>query len=405
MKLAILGSTGSIGTQTVEVIRELNARPEAPHNPHVEVAALAAGSNVDLLAKQIAELQVPLVSVKTAADAERLKERLGGTAFAGKMPEILYGEDGLLAVACSEADLLVTAIVGMAGLAPTLAAIRKGTQIALANKETLVAAGALVMREAALRHVSILPVDSEHSAIFQCLHGCDEHDRSELRKILLTASGGPFRGKTVAELAEVTVEQTLAHPIWKMGSKITVDSATLMNKGLEVIEAMHLFSVEPEEIEVVVHPQSIIHSMVLFRDGSVLAQMGNPDMKVPIQLALTYPHRAESHTKPLDLAEIGALTIEKPDFQAFPCLQLAFEAARTGGTLPAVLNAANEAAVSFFLKRHIKFNDIQYNISKVMDLHLHSAECPFRENPTLDEIIASDRWARGAMGGIVWGSC
>lgn len=400
MKAAILGSTGSIGTQTIEVVRELNARPETCSNPHIEIVALSAGSNVERIAAQAAEFQVRLLSVKTAEDAVILKKSLQ-TMAPGLNPEIFYGEEGLLNTALCGAEVLVTAIVGMIGLKPTLAAIQNGTNIALANKETLVAAGEIVMREAEAHHVKILPVDSEHSAIFQCLNGCGKTQMMELHKILLTASGGPFRGKTFEELSDVTPEQTLLHPTWKMGSKITVDSATLMNKGLEVIEAMRLFHVTPDDIEVIVHPQSIIHSMVMYRDGSVLAQMGNPDMKVPIQLALTYPYRAESCTKPLNLPEIASLTFEKPDLEAFRCLKFAFEAARIGGTMTAVLNGANEAAVSFFLKRHIKFNDIQYNISKVMELHLKSAECPFSVNPTLNEIIASDQWARDAIGGMV----
>jgi len=278
MKIAILGSTGSIGTQTVEVIRELNTRPETEYNPHIEIAALAAGGNVELLAQQAVTFQVKLLSVGTAENALRLQEAVTALDPALK-PEIFYGEEGLLQAASCDAQLLVTAIVGMIGLKPTLAAIRKGMDIALANKETLVAAGKIVMNEAEKHGVRILPVDSEHSAIFQCLHGGDPHDRKAMRKIFLTASGGPFRGRTFESLEDVTPEQTLLHPTWKMGSKITVDSATLMNKGLEIIEAMHLFQASADEIEVVVHPQSIIHSMVLYRDGSVIAQMGNPDMR------------------------------------------------------------------------------------------------------------------------------
>ncbi|MBS5571176.1 MAG: 1-deoxy-D-xylulose-5-phosphate reductoisomerase [Clostridiales bacterium] len=400
MKIAILGSTGSIGTQTLKVVEELNAAAQTESNPHIEIAALAAGDNVERIARQAACFRVPLLSVATAEGAARLEELLKRTAPELK-PEIFYGEEGLLQVAECGAELLVTAIVGMVGLRPTLAAIRRGTDIALANKETLVAAGELVMREAAAHSVRILPVDSEHSAIFQCLHGNDPRDRSALRKIFLTASGGPFRGRSFESLWDVTPEETLRHPTWSMGSKITVDSATLMNKGLEVIEAMHLFQVKPEEIDVVVHPQSIIHSMVLYRDGSVLAQLGNPDMKVPIRLALTYPYRAESHAEELDLTRLGCLTFEKPDTNAFPCLEIALRAAKTGGTMPAVMNGANEAAVSFFLKRHIKFNEIQYNISRVMDRHLNSGECPFRENPSLEEIVEADRWARAAVGGMI----
>ena len=400
MRIAILGSTGSIGTQTVEVVRELNARPQTEYNPQIEIMALAAGSNVDCIAQQAAAFDVSILSVATAEDAHHLETRLKELKPELK-PEIFYGEDGLLQVASCGADLLVTAIVGMIGLEPTLAAIRSGTDIALANKETLVAAGEIVMKEAIKNKIRILPVDSEHSAIFQCLHGNEQNDRLALQKIFLTASGGPFRGRSFESLQDVTPEQTLLHPTWKMGNKITVDSATLMNKGLEVIEAMHLFQVTPEEIVVIIHPQSIIHSMVLYRDGSVIAQLGNPDMKVPIQLALTYPNRAESCTLPLDLTQIGSLTFEKPDTDAFPCLNLAIRAAKTGGTMPAVMNAANEAAVNFFLKRHIKFNDIQYNISKVMDLHERSQECPLLESPSLKEIIAADNWARTVIGGMI----
>lgn len=396
MKIAILGSTGSIGTQTIQVVSELNSRIESISNPHIDIVGLAAGSNVEVLAKQAIDYNVQILSVKTETDAIRLKKILLDIKPEYK-PDILFGEEGLMAVATCNASVLVTAIVGMIGLKPTLAAINKGTNIALANKETLVAAGDIVMSAAKAKNVKILPVDSEHSAIFQALNGLNSRDRDALKRILLTASGGPFRGKTYNELENMTPEQTLRHPTWNMGSKITVDSATLMNKGLEVIEAMHLFDVSPKDIEVVVHPQSIIHSAVMYKDGSVIAQMGNPDMKVPIQLALTFPYRADSETKPLDLAEIGKLTFEKPDLNAFPCLAHAFLAAEKKGTLPAVMNGANEAAVGLYLDKKIKFNDIQYNISKVMNLHMNSSVCPFISNPSLDDVISVDKWARKTL--------
>ena len=393
MKIAILGSTGSIGTQTLQVVRELNSRKETNSNPHIEVVALAAGSNVEVLAKQALEFNVKVLSVKSSEDAAKLKELLQ-TAKPDFKAEICFGDEGLIKVATSDVKILVTAIVGMIGLKPTLAAINKGIDIALANKETLVVAGEIVMKAAKENNVNILPVDSEHSAIFQALNGVNERDRSALKRIILTASGGPFRGRSYESLENVTLKETMNHPTWNMGSKITVDSATLMNKGLEGIEAMHLFGVCTKQIEVVVHPQSIVHSAVMYDDGSVIAQMGNPDMKVPIQLALTYPYRTESNTKPLDLAEIGALTFERPDLKAFPCLVHALKAAETRGTLPAVMNAANEVAVGLFIKNKIKFNDIQYIVNKVMDEHLNSSECPFVNHPSLEDILAADNWAR-----------
>lgn len=399
MNIAILGSTGSIGTQTAEVVRELNRREESVSNPHISVIGLAAGSNVELIARQAVEFGTKILSVATSDDAACLKALLSELA-PGFKADIFYGEEGLIKVAECGADMLFTSVVGMMGLKPTLAAIRKGTNIALANKETLVAAGSIVMREAAEKGVDIIPVDSEHSAIFQCLHGNSTCERRAFRKIFLTASGGPFRGRSYGELENVTPEDTMKHPTWNMGNKITVDSATLMNKGLEVIEAMHLFAVSHKDIEVLVHPQSIVHSMVAFRDGSIMAQLGNPDMKVPIRLALTYPERAESEMPLPDFTKIGSLTFEKPDLEAFPCLKLALNAAEISGTMPAVMNAANEIAVGYFLKRHIKFNDIQYNICKVMDRHLNSNECPYVKSPSLDEILAADKWARAAMGGI-----
>lgn len=393
MKIAILGSTGSIGTQTIQVVRELNSRKETDCNPHIQIIALAAGSNVDALAKQAVEFDVKILSVKSIDDKARLEKCLIKLKPNYK-PEIYYGADGLLKVATADVSILVTAIVGMIGLKPTLAAIHKGTNIALANKETLVVAGEIVMNAAKDNNVKILPVDSEHSAIFQALNGLNEKDCDALKKIILTASGGPFRGRSYESLEKVTLAETLCHPTWNMGSKITVDSATLMNKGLEVIEAMHLFNVSPNDIEVVVHPQSIIHSAVMYKDGSVIAQMGNPDMKVPIQLALTYPYRADSETKQLDLSEIGKLTFEKPDTESFPCLSHAFRAASIGGTLPAVMNGANESVVGLFLENKIKFNDIQYYVYKAMEAHMASLECPFDPHPSLEQIIEADKWAR-----------
>lgn len=399
MNIAILGSTGSIGTQTIEAVRELNRYNESLDDPQISVIGLAAGTNVELIAHQALEFNTKFLSVACEDDAKRLKECISELDPDFKA-DIFYGEEGLVRIAECGADMLFTAVVGMMGLEPTLAAIRKGTHIALANKETLVAGGSIVMKAASEYGVKIIPVDSEHSAIFQCLHGNNACEKRAFRKIFLTASGGPFRGMSFDELNDMTPEDTMKHPTWSMGSKITVDSATLMNKGLEVIEAMHLFDISHNDIEVIVHPQSIVHSMVAFRDGSVMAQLGCPDMKVPIRLALTYPERAEAETALPDFTEIGSLTFEKPDTEAFPCLKLALHAAEMSGTMPAVMNAANEVAVGYFLKKHIKFNDIQYNIGKVMDRHLSSSECPFIKNPSLEEIVAADRWARAAIGGI-----
>ena len=387
--IGILGSTGSIGTQTLEVVRELNARPETEANPHIQVCALAAGRNLERIARQAIEFRVPLVCIEREEDVPALKALLGD-----HQADILTGGEGLCTLAGMPMDLLVTAIVGMRGLKPTLTAISKGTDIALANKETLVAAGTLVMAAAREKGVQILPVDSEHSAVFQCLRSAGKGGSNETEKILLTASGGPFRGYTKEQLSGVTLEAALNHPTWKMGGKITVDCASMMNKGLEVIEAMHLFDVPVSQIDVVVHPQSIIHSMVMFRDGSVLAQLGNPDMKVPIQLALTDPYRADSETRRLDLAEIGQLTFERPDLEVFPCLRLAYEAASKGGTLPAVMNGANEQAVDFFLKKQMNFTDIPYIIEQVMKAHLSGQGESFMETPALEDILRCDAWAK-----------
>ena len=369
-RIGIIGSTGSIGTQTLEVIKELNSEGQFSF----EVTALSAGNNAKLLAEQARDFRVKLLCIDTEEGAQYLKE-----ALKDLNPEILVGEEGLCTLASSPMDVLVTAIVGMRGIKPTLAAIAKGTEIALANKETLVAAGEVVMAEAKHRNVRILPVDSEHSAILQCLQG---EKRAEVDKIILTASGGPFRTMPAKDLEKVTAEDALKHPTWNMGGKITIDCASLMNKGLEVIEAKWLYDASYDDIDVVVHPQSIIHSMVKYRDGSVIAQLGNPTMKLPIQYALTYPSRVVSTVKPLDLSEIGTLTFEKPDTERFPCLKLAYEAGRTGGTLPAAMNAANEAAVALFFKGKIGFSEISRTVEKAMASHKTIY------TPTAEEILA-----------------
>lgn len=369
--ISILGSTGSIGVQTLDVARNLG----------LQVYGLSANSNIDLLQSQIREFKPKVVAVGNSVYAEDLRNRLGDFDV-----QIEYGVDGLKAVATvPDVDTVVTSIVGIAGLIPTMEAIKCGKDIALANKETLVSAGSIVMNEAKQNGVRILPVDSEHCAIFQCLAGNRESDVS---KLILTASGGPFRGKTHEELEGVTLKQALNHPNWKMGNKITIDSASLMNKGLEVIEAKWLFNMPLEKIEVLVHPQSIIHSMVEFVDGSVMAQLGSPDMRIPIQYALTYPERAGNSFSKLDLLKSKCLTFEEPDMEAFPALRLAFEALKTGGTMPAVLNGANESVVALFLKGKIGFNQIPEIIEKVMERH------SLNTNPTLYDIIEVDKWAR-----------
>ncbi|MBQ3072859.1 MAG: 1-deoxy-D-xylulose-5-phosphate reductoisomerase [Oscillospiraceae bacterium] len=373
--LVILGSTGSIGRQTLDVCERLEIR----------VLALTAGSNVDRMEEQCRAFRPELAVMADAAAAEELRRRLSDLKI-----EIDSGDAGLLRAASLDgADTVVTAVVGMVGLRPTLAAIRKGRRIALANKETLVCAGELVMREAERFGAEIIPVDSEHSAIFQCLMGC--RDRAELRKLILTCSGGPFYGMTREQLAAVTREDALRHPNWKMGEKITIDCATLMNKGLEFIEAMRLYSVGPEKVAVAIHRQSIVHSLVEFTDGAVMAQLGTPDMRLPIQLALTYPQRLPSPAGELDLFTCGALTFAEPDLETFPCLRLAQESARTGGTACAVLNGANEAAVARFLRREIGFYDISDAVACALD------SVPLCADPTLEEILEADRCARAAV--------
>lgn len=372
-RITILGSTGSIGTQTLEVIRDLKL--------DYEIVALTANQNVDKLASQARQFKPQFVVLMDEKAAEELKYRLSDLNT-----EVLIGEEGLIKVATIErVDLVINSVVGAAGLLPTLKAIRAKKDIGLANKETLVVAGELVMSAAKEKGVDILPIDSEHNAIFQALNGEKQKD---IEKIILTASGGPFRGYAKKDLSEVTVEQALDHPNWDMGGKITIDSATLMNKGLEVIEAKWLFNVDFTDIEVVVHPQSIVHSMVRFKDSSIIAELGLPDMKVPIQHVLTYPRRLENQLERLDLTEIGSLEFEEPDRELFPCLNYAYEAGKTGGTLPAVLNAANEVAVTKFLAGKLKFLDIPKLIRKIMEQH------QVVENPDLEEILSADSWAR-----------
>ena len=373
--IALLGATGSIGRQTLEVARELG----------LTVAALTAHTNIDLLERQARQFRPRLAAVYDPAAAAVLRDRLSDTDI-----EVLAGEEGLLAAATlAEADTLVTAVMGSVGLAPTLAAIRQGKRIALANKETLVCAGELVMSAAAEYGAEIIPVDSEHSAVFQCLQGC--RDRGEVRRILLTCSGGPFYGKTHDQLEHVTAADALRHPNWHMGAKITIDSATLMNKGLEVIEAMRLYALPVEQVQPVIHRQSIVHSLVEFRDGALLAQLGTPDMKLPIRYALTYPYRAETPDAPLDLLQCGALTFAAPDEGAFPCLRLARQCGKTGGTSCAILNGANEAAVALFLRGDIGFNDIHRCVERAL------SRVAVKYQPSLADILEADRAARQAI--------
>lgn len=376
-KIAILGSTGSIGTQTLEVVRE--------HKEELCVTALAAGRNKERLKEQIKEFHPSLVSLADEKLAMELEQELAGSGVT-----VLHGMDGLVAVAGAEdSDVVVTAVVGMMGILPTMEAIRRGKDIALANKETLVTAGHLIIPMAKEYGVSILPVDSEHSAIFQCLHSARRHD---VDKILLTASGGPFRGKTLADLEKVTLEDALKHPNWSMGRKITIDSSTMVNKGLEVMEAHWLFDVDYDQIEVVVQPQSIIHSMVQFVDGAILAQLGTPDMKVPIEYALFYPERRTLSGGRLDFGTLKSITFEKPDYEVFRGLSLALDAGKAGGTMPTVFNAANERAVAKFLKREIGYLDIIRLIEKCMNAH------PVKENPSLEEILATEQWVYSFIG-------
>ena len=368
-RLSIIGSTGSIGTQTLEIVRE---------SGNYEVVALACGKNLRLMERQMREFHPSFVAVADEEDAKALKESAKDLGIS-----IGFGMDGLKTAAAWEtADVTVTAIVGMIGIEPTLAAIEAGKDIALANKETLVTAGHIVMKAAAEKGVKILPVDSEHSAIFQCLTG---NQGNKISRILLTASGGPFRGKTRGELERVTLEDALKHPNWSMGKKITVDSATMVNKGLEVIEATWLFDVTPDQVEVLVQPQSIIHSAVEFEDGAIMAQMGTPDMKLPIQYALTWPKREPLAGERLDFTKLSAITLAQPDRETFLGLDFAYRAIRKGGILPTTFNAANEYAVARFIEKKIRFLEIYDWISYAMDM------APTVENPGLADILAEEK--------------
>ena len=376
--VSILGSTGSIGRQTLDIISRMEG---------VKVAALTGGTNYELMAEQVRKFKPELAVMADFASFESLQQLL----LEDDLPtEFSYGEEGLIdAATIPEVECVITAVVGMVGLKPTLAAIRAGKRIGLANKETLVCAGELVMDEAEKHGVEIIPVDSEHSAIFQCLMG--NTDRREVRRLILTCSGGPFYNKSPEELKTVTKADALKHPNWKMGAKITIDCATLMNKGLEVIEAMRLYRMPLEKVSVLVHRQSIVHSMVEFVDGAVMAQLGAPDMRLPIQLALTYPERMDCPVDALDLTACGALTFAHPDLERFPCLQLAFDCAKKGGTACPAMNGANEEAVAMYLRDEIGFYDIYRLVSAAVDA------LPFIQNPTLEQILETDRLAREAV--------
>ena len=373
--ISLLGSTGSIGRQALEVIAAED----------MAVAALTANRDVDRLEEQCRRFRPALAVMMDPAAADALRVRLADTGI-----RVAAGMDGLLeAAVLPQADTVLTAVVGIVGLRPTLAAVEAGKRIALANKETLVCGGELVMDGAARSGAEIVPVDSEHSALFQCLQGC--RDRGEVRRLILTASGGPFWGWTAEQLDRVTVEQALAHPNWSMGAKISVDSATMMNKGLEFIEAMRLYRMPPEKISIVIHRESIIHSLVEYSDHAILAQLGAPDMRLPIQYALTWPRRSEGVAKPLDLLTCPPLTFHAPDCEAFPCLRLALEAARTGGTATAVLNGANEAAVGQFLAGKLSFAGIAQKVEEAL------AAIPAVQSPGLEEILAADEAARALV--------
>ena len=379
-KISLLGSTGSIGISSLQVI-ELN--PDK-----YRVVALAAGRNIDLLLQQIEKFQPEAVAMLDEDLAERLKARLNNTG-----PNVYFGEDGFVRLATMDGvDTVISAMTGAAGLIPTYSAIEAGKDIALANKETMVMAGPLVMAQAKDRGISIIPIDSEHSAILQSLQG---HPREDLNRIILTASGGPFKAWTLEEMKGVTPEQALKHPNWEMGKKISIDSATLMNKGLEIIEARWLFDLSIDQINIVIHPQSIIHSMVEYRDGSIMAQMGIPDMIIPISYALSFPHHLPTTLPQLKLDEIGGLSFEKPDLSRFSCLSLAFRALETGGSMPVVMNGANEIAVESFLQGRIGFLQISELIEKTMDAHQTSSL------DTIEKVIEADGWAREKAGAIL----
>ena len=369
-KIALLGSTGSIGTQTLEVVRE---------NEDMQIVSMSAGKNLTLFEKQIREFKPQMVSVQTEDLAKELKFKIQDLNI-----PVYYGKEGLIEVAvCESANIVVTAIMGMIGITPTIAAICEGKDIALANKETLVTAGHIIMPLAQEKGVKIYPVDSEHSAIYQCLNG---EERGSVSKIILTASGGPFRGKSLEELKHVTLQQALKHPNWSMGKKITIDSATMVNKGLEVIEARWLFDVDYDQIQVVIQPQSIIHSMVEFKDHGVIAQLGTPDMKLPIQYALCETQRRFLSEERLDFWSISSITFEKPDFEVFRGLSLAYEVGRKGGSATTAYNAANELAVAKFLNEEISFLQIYDLIEECVEKH------PFVGNPTIEEILETEKW-------------
>lgn len=377
--VSILGSTGSIGRQSLDIISRL---------PEIKVAALTAGTSVERMAEQCREFRPELAVMATEDAAKELSRRISDLPI-----RVNWGQAGLLeAASAPSADCVITAVVGMVGLKPTLAAIRAGKRIGLANKETLVCAGELVMAEAEKYQAEIIPVDSEHSAIYQCLMGVS--DKREVKRLILTCSGGPFFGKSREELKTVTQADALKHPNWKMGAKITIDCATLMNKGLEVIEAMRLYRMPLEKVDVVIHRQSVVHSMVEFTDGAVMAQLGTPDMRLPIQLALTYPERIPCPVEPLDLLSCGPLTFSKPDMENFPCLALAYACAKKGGTACPAMNGANEEAVAMFLRNEIGFYDIYRLVSQAVEA------VPFLQNPTLEEILEADRQARAAVRAI-----
>ena len=378
-KLAVIGSTGSIGTQSLDVVRNIGG---------MEVISLAANENIELLYEQILEFKPKIAAVVNEEKCEILKKRLTGSKT-----KIVSGVSGLLeATVCDEANTVILSVVGNSGIRPAFEAINAGKDLALANKETLVSAGQLIMDKAREKGIDIYPLDSEHSAIFQCLQG---NKGNRIKKIILTASGGPFRGKDTEYLKNVTVADALSHPTWSMGKKITIDSATLMNKGLELIEARWLFDVPVKDIEIVVHPQSIVHSAVEFEDNSIIAQMGMPDMRIPISYALTYPFRMQNSFERLNLFEKNNLTFEKPDFDTFKCLKLAYRAIETGGTLPAVMNGANEKAVYKFLEGKIRFIEIPEIIEQTMNAY------NVISNYDLEDVIEADRWAKAYAESII----
>ena len=376
-KISILGSTGSIGTQTLDIVTD--------HPDKFQVVGLATGNNIQLLSEQIRQFRPQIVAINNESQLEDLKSLISDLDYT---PIILAGKEGVIEVArYGDSESVVTGIVGCAGLLPTIAAITAGKDIALANKETLIAGGPVVLPLVEKHGVKLLPADSEHSAIFQCLQGVPT---GGLKKIILTASGGAFRDLPVEKLPQVTVADALKHPNWSMGRKITIDSATLMNKGLEVIEAHYLFGVDYNAIDIVIHPQSIIHSLIELQDTSVLAQLGWPDMRLPLLYALSWPERIYTDWEPLNLVKAGSLTFKEPDHQKYPCMGLAYAAGRAGGAMPAVLNAANEQAVALFLEEKISFLDIPRVIEKVCDrFAIHNSS-----NPSLDDILAADNWAR-----------